>query len=845
MHMPWRTLVAALTATVGMGYVPVAAEAASHQVPASARVQATQAHPGPSGGAVSWLPRAIALRVRDPGAYARAKRAAQLPAPQRVSPAFRGGGPHTAVFGGLNASGLSAAQQIAQFGVAGDVTPPDTTGAIGPTQYIEIVNSEIAIYNRTSLSLEGSPVGLGTFTGGTFPCDVQIKFDPQSGRWFYLALRCDGTTASNELYVGFSKAATPRDLTPASWCTYTVPSNPVTSIDDYPKLGLDAGHIIIGSNSFDALTAAFLTAHIMAAPKPPAGPISSCGGPPTFTVFGSAAQPLRTGAGNAAYTPEPATVADGSASTGYIVAADFDDPNDVGGSNLMVWHVTDSGGVPNLIADGDIPIPSFSVPPPVPQPGSSDKIDSLDGRLTQAVAAADPQAGGAEAVWTQHTISDGAGGSVVRWYEVIPSKLSVRQLGTVSDTAGFAFNGAIAPTLHGGAVINYNVGGPNQTIQIKAQSRVPSAPSGEMFKPVTLAASADVDSDLSCPSQGFMEFGTTSCRWGDYAGMSTDPVNPDVAWGSNQVNGPTPSGGGVAQWATRTFALTPTLAPAAAAFASTPNPAAPRAAVGFNGSASTTDPDATITSYSWRFGDGSTGTGVTTSHTYRTPGTYTATLTIADNFGQTATTTHTIAVIGQPRAAFTALPNPVAAGSKVGFNAGPSADPGATITSYSWRFGDGSTGTGVTTSHTYRASGTYTATLTIADNFGRTATTAHSIAVRPPPRGRISIRSPQQLLVVLQRGLVVRLSVGQRSKVRFALTTPIRLANQPKPTTLTLVRTRVRTIPAGAQAITLKFNPAKARLLAGAKTVVVTVQTFLTDTDGVKVTLSAKVRLKR
>ncbi len=849
----WYAWIVALTATAGIGYVPAAANAASHQVPASARVQATQAHAGSSDRGLSLPPQAIPLRVRDPGAYARAKRATQPLAPQPLepqrttaSPAVRGGGPHTAVFGGLNASGLSAAQQIAQLGAAGDVTPPDTTGAIGPAQYIEIVNSEIAIYDRTSLSLQGSPVGLDTFTGGTSPCDVQIKFDPQSGRWFYLALRCDGTTAANELYVGFSKAASPPDLTPASWCTYTVPSNPVTSIDDYPKLGVDAGHIIVGSNSFDATTGSFLTAHILAAPKPPPGTISSCGGPPTFTVFGSAAQPLRTSAGNAAFTPEPATVADGSASTGYIVAADFDDPADVAGSNLMVWHVADAGGGPNLMADGDIPVPSFSVPPSVPQPGSPDPIDSLDARLTQAVAAADPRAAGAQAVWTQHTISDGAGGSVVRWYEVIPSKLSVRQFGTVTDTAGFAFNGAIAPTLHGGAVINYNVGGPNQTVQVKAQSRVPSAPLGGMFKPITLASSAAVDSDSSCPSQGFIFFGTTSCRWGDYAGASPDPNNPDVAWASNQVNGPTPGiGSGIAQWATQTFALTPTLTPAAAAFTSTPNPAAPRAAVGFNAGASTTDPDATITSYSWNFGDGSTGTGVTTSHSYKTAGTYTATLTIADNFGQTATTMHNVAVLGQLRPAFTALPNPVAVASKVGFKAGASTDPGATITSYSWNFGEGSTGTGVTTSHSYKTAGTYTATLTIADNYGRTATTARSIAVRPPPRGRLSIRSPQQLLVVLQRGLVVRLSAGQRSKVRFVVTTPIRPGNQHKPTILTLLRTRIRTISAGAQLITLKFNPAKARKLAGAKTVVVTVQTFLADTNGVKLTLSAKVRLKR
>jgi hypothetical protein len=54
-------------------------------------------------------------------------------------------------------------------------------------------------------------------------------------------------------------------------------------------------------------------------------------------------------------------------------------------------------------------VKEFKIPPNVPQPGSTDQIDSLDGRLTQAVAAADPGASGAEAVWTQQTIAGGAG----------------------------------------------------------------------------------------------------------------------------------------------------------------------------------------------------------------------------------------------------------------------------------------------------------------------------------------------------------------------------------------------------------------------------------------------------
>jgi len=66
-------------------------------------------------------------------------------------------------------------------------------------------------------------------------------------------------------------------------------------------------------------------------------------------------------------------------------------------------------------------------------------------------------------------------------------------------------------------------------------------------------------------------------------------------------------------------------------------------AVAFNGSASA-DPDGTIASYAWTFGDGGTGTGPTPSHTYAGAGAYTATLAVTDNQGATGSTTLAITV---------------------------------------------------------------------------------------------------------------------------------------------------------------------------------------------------------
>ena len=65
--------------------------------------------------------------------------------------------------------------------------------------------------------------------------------------------------------------------------------------------------------------------------------------------------------------------------------------------------------------------------------------------------------------------------------------------------------------------------------------------------------------------------------------------------------------------------------------------------VNFSGAGST-DPDGTIASYAWTFGDSTNGTGVTTSHVYTNPGAYTATLTVTDNQGATNSQPVTITV---------------------------------------------------------------------------------------------------------------------------------------------------------------------------------------------------------
>ncbi len=141
------------------------------------------------------------------------------------------------------------------------------------------------------------------------------------------------------------------------------------------------------------------------------------------------------------------------------------------------------------------------------------------------------------------------------------------------------------------------------------------------------------------------------------------------------------------------------------------------------------DPDGTITSYAWIFGDGTTGSGLTVSHTYATDGAYSVTLTVTDNSDARGTQSTTVHVNVPPAAFFTSACSRLACS----FDGSGSSDPGGgTIVNHAWFFGDGTTASGAVVSHTYAAFGTYTVTLRVTDSGGATSDQAKSVTLNQP-----------------------------------------------------------------------------------------------------------------
>ena len=159
-------------------------------------------------------------------------------------------------------------------------------------------------------------------------------------------------------------------------------------------------------------------------------------------------------------------------------------------------------------------------------------------------------------------------------------------------------------------------------------------------------------------------------------------------------------------------------------FTLTPSPPKVMDVVTFDATA-TTNSGATCGSnctYTWNFGDGTTGSGQITTHQFRTIGNFSVSLTVADLRGATARVTKLVAVgAGTPPTVppFTFSPSPPPTNVDIFFNAtSATAATGRTIVSYSWEFGDGTGASGPIVSHKFAGAGNFVVTLTVTDDAG-------------------------------------------------------------------------------------------------------------------------------
>ena len=147
--------------------------------------------------------------------------------------------------------------------------------------------------------------------------------------------------------------------------------------------------------------------------------------------------------------------------------------------------------------------------------------------------------------------------------------------------------------------------------------------------------------------------------------------------------------------------------------------------------------DSEILAYYWDFGDGNIAEGSAAEHVFRERGDYGVTLTVrTDDSSECAIVKRTQGIsINAPPIAVAGADREVYVGESVRFSAIDSGDMDGAIIEYSWRFGDGESGTGMETMHTFTTPGTYAVALTVRDDSGLSnalATDTAQITVNQP-----------------------------------------------------------------------------------------------------------------
>jgi hypothetical protein len=209
-------------------------------------------------------------------------------------------------------------------------------------------------------------------------------------------------------------------------------------------------------------------------------------------------------------TLAPPVVLDQNAST-FLIAAP---PN---GNALKLYTLTHSGnaGV-TLTGPANVPVPAYTMPAPAPQPGTNATLDTSDNRFVNAGT----QVG--ESLWQVHTIDVG-GLPTPRFYQVNTTTNAVTQSGLVFASATSAdFNAAIAANADNDVFLTWS--STDASASVNAQVRY---------------AACDHQNGPCMPVGAALFSSTTfsnNGRWGDYAAVTIDPLNPRQAWFVNEKN---------------------------------------------------------------------------------------------------------------------------------------------------------------------------------------------------------------------------------------------------------------------------------------------------------------------
>ena len=419
---------------------------------------------------------------------------------------------------GTSFVGISLQDQFSAFGTGS--IPPDTMGAVGPNHFMEVINSSVAIYNKTGTRL--SHVSLdsfftASFSGTTYPrngsFDPRVLYDRRSGRWFAIVLeRGNPSGTQNHVILAVSASSDPT----GSWYKYLiavgVPSGTYTYFSDFDTLGTDDNGVYVAVRIFPSTGSTY--AKIAAMPK-----TSLLSGTASTVSFFTSITDMWS-------TPQPAHNQDPVSSSG---SAWFVSSSTTVYANVNYRRLTWSGGTPSLDSSSSAATtPAYGGDPlNAPALGSTTAINVGDDRLQMAVIRGTN-------LWTCRAVgldSSGGSGTATRtgceWLQLAltTGSATLVQSGRVYDSAAsnprYYYYPSIMVNGQGHAAMGFSGSSSTEYVGSYFTGRLSGEAAGTMGSIVQIKAGQASYLQLDSSSRN---------RWGDYSYTSLDPNDDMSLW---------------------------------------------------------------------------------------------------------------------------------------------------------------------------------------------------------------------------------------------------------------------------------------------------------------------------
>ncbi|MFJ9867307.1 hypothetical protein [Streptomyces sp. NPDC101165] len=374
--------------------------------------------------------------------------------------------------------------------------PPDTTGAVGKSQFVETVNGAgFGVFSKSDGSLLKN-VSFASFFGYSAQTifDPRVVYDRTWNRW---VISAEAFPESSTVQKVFYAVSTGSDATGSFYLyTFDPPENP-GDFYDFPQLGLDQDAVIVTANIFNS-------GNLYVRSR----------------AFGIAKADLYNGR-NFSFpyfslgtpgTVAPPVVEDNNANDFLVAAASSD-------NKLSLFKATGLGrSNATIVQLPNVPVAAYTVPSSARQPGTASLLDSSDSRFVNNSTQIGNQ------LLNIHTI-DAGGFPTPTWRQINTDTSSVTAGGVVVESANSDdFNASVAGSPVGGTAANpigrmfftwtaTNItAGSTHQVRVKSGGRLAGDPPNVIGGNTHSTASTFYD-----PTSDAVE------RWGDYSAVSINP----------------------------------------------------------------------------------------------------------------------------------------------------------------------------------------------------------------------------------------------------------------------------------------------------------------------------------